>query len=241
MKVKYYISGICTIFHTASMYAKSSAIPRPDTSFILNTYGDYQQHINGLLAIATGYFVVIKRKNLVDRKFYRKIIKNLESDQNNTYLDSKAVTNQIHKKINADSHTAIYKSYYTSMEKRIVEGLINLEESNQFLNREINLDVIQSELNVEFKYLEQIILKHYSTSASLYIHLLRINYITKKMYLQIKLREYKSADLASICGYSSAGEFESYFQKINKISLKNFLQRLKKDEEKKNRKSLKVA
>ncbi|MGO4710957.1 hypothetical protein AB4Y90_17980, partial [Chryseobacterium sp. 2TAF14] len=85
------------------------------------------------------------------------------------------------------------------------------------------------EIDVEYEYLNETIQKHTSMNADLYFHRLRINYILKKLYQEPKFRDYKAADLASICGYHSPGEFEYYFRKICKISSEYFIKQLKKE------------
>ena len=55
--------------------------------------------------------------------------------------------------------------YSTSMEKRIVEGLNRFKQSEKFLDKETSLETHLNDPEVEFKYLQEVILKHESVST----------------------------------------------------------------------------
>jgi hypothetical protein len=51
------------------------------------------------------------------------------------------------------------------MEKRIVEGLNRFKQSEKFLDKETSLETLLNDPDVEFKYLQEVILKHESVST----------------------------------------------------------------------------
>lgn len=83
--------------------------------------------------------------------------------------------------------------------------------------------------------------KNYNNSLLLSESRFKIDPIIKKLFDHPNYRDYKSADLGSMSGYHSAGEFESYFLRSCKISLIYFLEQLKKDHHKKYRNKSKAA
>lgn len=242
MKCKFFMTGIYSIFHAGLLHGQDNNVFGFAESFSLaQKYALHQFQINGFLAVTAGIFIVNKRRNFILRKRYRKLVSNLSNDykkkvqkESRDSSVSKAVDNLLIQNV-------FQKMFSTSMEKRIAEGLNHFKQSEKFLDKETSLETLLNDLNVEFRYLQEVIMKHESVSAELYLHRLRIDFIIKKLFDHPKYRDYKSADLGSMCGYHSAGEFESYFQKSCKISLIYFLEQLKKDHDKKYRNKSKAA
>lgn len=208
------INTLLISFHSV-LFCQQNAVPEflKSISFSQN-YNENQFEINGFLAITAGYLIIQKNRSIKLRKRYKKLIKTLSEEELNQPIE-KFDSQEFSEKITS------------SMEKRIVDGLVNFKKSEKFLEKETTLDTVLNDIDVEYQYLNDTVKKHTAMDAELYFHSLRINYIVKKLYKDFKFKDYKSFDLASLCGYYSTGEFEFYFRKICKVSLDYFIRQLK--------------
>ncbi|WDT67443.1 helix-turn-helix domain-containing protein [Cloacibacterium sp. TD35] len=113
-------------------------------------------------------------------------------------------------------------------EKYILNGLKNFEEKTIFLQKNITLGKLATELDTNVKYLSIVIKKHKAENFNSYVNKLRINYITQKLENENNFVKYKISHLSDLCGYSSPAAFTKSFTEIIKTTPSEFIRNIKK-------------
>jgi AraC-like DNA-binding protein len=94
-----------------------------------------------------------------------------------------------------------------AVEKKILQKLKKFEQSEKFINPNLSLSSLASDLKTNPRYLSEIISQHYGKNFNTYINELRIEYICRNILEDSKYRKYKVGALAEISGFSSAENF----------------------------------
>lgn len=134
----------------------------------------------------------------------------------------------VEKKEQAISKTLANDTINDTTEKYILDGLENLENNLIFLQKNITLGKIATELNTNVKYLSIVIKKNKAENFSNYINQLRINYIVEKLSTQDEFAKYKISHLSDLCGYSSPATFTKSFFEIMKQTPSDYIKSLNK-------------
>lgn len=134
----------------------------------------------------------------------------------------------VEKKEQAISKTLANDTINDTTEKYILDGLENLENNLIFLQKNITLGKIATELNTNVKYLSIVIKKNKAENFSNYINQLRINYIVEKLSTQDEFAKYKISHLSDLCGYSSPASFTKSFFEIMKQTPSDYIKSLNK-------------
>ena len=113
----------------------------------------------------------------------------------------------------------------------ILKGLQELKKSHYYLNKDISLNSVAAELNINQRYLSYVINKHKSKDFAGYINELRINYIIDRLKNDDSYLKYKISYLADQCGFSSHSRFTITFKKVTGVSPLNFITYLQKERE----------
>lgn len=100
----------------------------------------------------------------------------------------------------------------------LLNKLDEFERSSKFLNKNISLASLATDLETNTTYLSQIINNHKNKNFNNYINALRIEYIIKELYNNPIYRKYKTTALAEISGFSSREVFTSTFKKETGMS-----------------------
>ena len=137
-----------------------------------------------------------RRNNKKLHNNYKEIIEKLKNEN-------------VSNKIEANISTVNRNTISGEAEKRILNQLETFENSEEFLNPELTIALLSSQLNTNTKYLSEIIKTKKSHSFSSYMNHLKINYIVHKLYNEPKYRSYKTSHLAEVCGYASPQVFLS--------------------------------
>lgn len=106
----------------------------------------------------------------------------------------------------------------TETEQVVLEKLKQFENTDEYINKDMSLAMLASKVDVNTKYLSEIINKHYQDNFNTYINKLRINYIIKKLENDPQYSLYKISYLAEACGFSSHTSFTNVFKAITGIS-----------------------
>ncbi len=175
--------------------------------------------ITSVVILSIGIGAYLYFRNLRKIKInYQKIIDELQD---------KSVTPQTEKPVeNFVSDIKIT----TETEHSLLENLEKFEEKNLFTKNGISLAQMAVLLNTNTKYLNYILKKYRNTDFNNYINSARINFITKELHDNPKLRNYKISALAEKCGYSSHSQFASIFKAKTQISPSQFISILKQEE-----------
>ena len=113
-------------------------------------------------------------------------------------------------------------------EKRLLEGLRDLEKKEFYLQKNISLSSVASELNSNQKYISNVINNHKNKDFSNYINELRILYIISKFQSNPTYLKYKLAFIADECGFSSHSKFTAEFKNHTGIPPSVFIRQLRR-------------
>ena len=111
----------------------------------------------------------------------------------------------------------------------LLKKLKKFEESKNFLNSNISVASLATDLNTNTKYLSQIINIYKKKNFNNYINALRIEYIMQELYDNPKIRKYKIAVLAEMSGFASREVFTSIFKKETDMPPSYFIKNLEKE------------
>lgn len=172
----------------------------------------------GLVVLAIGVWILIRKKNKKYHKKYEDILLKLQTEKQNILPENHL--SDINNKISVNGET----------EQKILLNLEDFERSEKFLQKEITIGMLSTDFSTNPKYLSEVIKTHKSENFNQYINNLRVNYIVHKLYNDAKYREYKISYLAEEAGFASRQVFVLAFKKMNGVTPSYFIQNLKKEE-----------
>lgn len=117
----------------------------------------------------------------------------------------------------------------TDTEQNILSKLKKFEASTRFISKDMSLATLSAQLDINSKYLSEIINKHYQDNFNTYINKLRINYIIEKLKNEPGYLNYKISYLADESGFSSHSSFATVFKSITGIAPTTFIDLLSKE------------
>lgn len=124
----------------------------------------------------------------------------------------------------------IAKDYMSeATENSILKSLKEFEKTQFYLNKDLSLNSLAAELNMNHRYLSYVINKHTSKDFAAYISELRINYIVDRLRNDPSYLKYKISYLADQAGFSSHSRFTITFKKITGVSPLDFITYLQKE------------
>ena len=149
---------------------------------------------------------------------------------NNLYRKNKIIKhNQIATKKKKD--LTVQKKPYSinsKLEKKILEGLNELENSDSYLKSSFNLNKFAKNLNTNTSYVSQTINKIKGKTFKQYYTSLRIKYIVKKLEQDKNYRKYTIEYIGQLIGYTNASAFTRAFKKHKGITPSEFIKKLEK-------------
>jgi len=165
----------------------------------------------------------IKRQNAR----YKKLMKRYKSVQfqiNNNELDSKT---------NSEADNSNQNNFIITQETetRILEQLNILESKKFFLNKDLTLSSLTTELNSNARYVSQIIKTHKNNDFNGYINELRVFYVIRLWSEQPKYLNYKFSEIANKAGFASHSRFSVVFKSVTGLTPSAFLLELKKEKQ----------
>ncbi|WP_199140427.1 helix-turn-helix domain-containing protein [Pedobacter sp. ASV12] len=179
---------------------------------------------SALLLVALIVMWLFKNKKEKENRFrYEQLIKKMEALQ-------QADKTPAHSLLPKAEHSELMSK---ESEDRLREGLAKLEEKHFFLQGDISLSGLASELNSNTRYVSYIINKYQEKDFNNYINALRIDYALNDLRTNPMVRKYKIAYLAQKYGFSSHSKFGAIFKGITGISPSVFIENLNKDDKEK--------
>lgn len=121
------------------------------------------------------------------------------------------------------------KSIEEKLKDEILSKLTQFERNNEFVEAGLTIAILADKFDTNSKYLSQIINEEKGMNFSRYLNVLRIGYITDKLYKDRKFLTYKIETLAKDCGIASRSNFSKLFQQINGIRPTDFIKKRQKD------------
>ena len=117
-------------------------------------------------------------------------------------------------------------------ENTILKSLRKLEKSHFYLDKDISLNSVATELSINQRYLSYVVNKHTTKDFASYVNELRINYIIDRLKNDETYLKYKISYLADQSGFSSHSRFTVTFKKMTGISPMNFITYLQQEKNK---------
>jgi len=155
--------------------------------------------------------------------------------QKKHYKEISAFLNQMNKntpikeKLDAKKNSETTQSKISqSAEDQILNGLKKFEEREGFLQKDISLGYVASELKVNTKYLSKVINSNLNESFSGYINRLRIEFIVNELQNEPEYLKYKISYLAEVTGYTSHSSFSTAFKSVTGVPPTTFINYLKR-------------
>lgn len=168
------------------------------------------------------YLIIIKNKNRDLKKqfdFFEKqrrqkiasslpLIKTIPSVEKNPEKDSNKISKE--------------------KEEEILQKLEEFEQSDRFLNKNMSLSLLSSQMEVNTKYLSEVINSSKEKNFNGYINELRINHIAHLLRTNPTFLNYKVSYLAEYSGFSSHSTFTTVFKSITGMSPNAYIQEISK-------------
>lgn len=178
-------------------------------------------------AIVTLLFLIYVYKRKQDHKKIKDFI--LNYDHSNLIKDDTKTVNEYGTTvIKVKETTKNYMSVET--EQAILKSIDEFELSKYYLDNNISMNFVASELGTNHRYLSYVINKYKKKDFNSYINELRIKYIIERLREDVNFRKYKISYLAEQCGFSSHSRFTITFKKITGVSPLAFINYLKENE-----------
>ncbi len=183
-----------------------------------------------ILSIVTygWYNYSVKKKH----KKFKQIIAELENKQLQNINDPEPELNPLPDQPNesSDSKQTAKLQIPEETHQKILEDLRKFKESEMFLQNNITLAYLASEINVNTKYLSYVLNNDIGKDFNKFINECRIQYIVDKLYNNEDYRRYKLSILAEECGFSSHSKFSSVFKSVTNLTPSAFIKFLNEEE-----------
>ncbi|BFO64421.1 AraC family transcriptional regulator [Chryseobacterium sp. S0630] len=112
-------------------------------------------------------------------------------------------------------------------EDEILQKLEEFEKSDRFLNKNMSLSLLSSQMEINTKYLSEII-NNKEKNFNGYINKLRINHIVQLLRTDSTFLNYKVSYLAEYSGFSSHSAFTTVFKSVTGMSPNAYIQEISK-------------
>lgn len=212
-----FLSQIVTVenMETAAVNSMYGLIAKEQEAYYEGKKDKYSTYINiavtGLVVLII-FGIALYLTNQSRKRRLKEIISYLELS-NNLMPKFEPVKKEPNKKLLIPTET----------EQNILAKLRKFENSTKFTNKDMSLATLAAQLDVNTKYLSEVINKHYNDNFNTYINKLRINYIIEKLKNHPEYLHYKISYLAEESGFSSHSSFATVFKTITGIAPTTFI------------------
>lgn len=114
-------------------------------------------------------------------------------------------------------------------EEQIIMGLDSFERKKVFLDNNVSLAFLAGRLQVNTKYLSEVLNNSLNENFNGYINRLRIEYIVRKLKDDPRYLHYKISYLAEEAGYSSHSSFTTAFKAVTGVPPTTFIDFLRRE------------
>ncbi|WP_347216481.1 helix-turn-helix domain-containing protein [Chryseobacterium sp.] len=167
------------------------------------------------------YFLIIKNKNKDLKKqfdFFEK-----QSNQQKQIITPTVVL----PKSNSDAEKTSHK-ISKEKEEEILQKLEEFEQSDRYLNKNMSLSMLSAQMEINTKYLSEVINNNKEKNFNGYINKLRINHIAQLLRTDSTFLNYKVSYLAEYSGFSSHSAFTTVFKSVTGMSPNAYIQEISK-------------
>ncbi|PRB04200.1 AraC family transcriptional regulator [Chryseobacterium sp. MYb7] len=163
------------------------------------------------------YFLIIKSKNKELKKQFDFFEKQINQKPQPVIL------NKTNTAIKDSSSTKISRE----KEEEILQKLEEFEKSDRYLNKNMSLSLLSSQMEINTKYLSEVI-NNKEKNFNGYINKLRINHIVQLLREDSTFLNYKVSYLAEYSGFSSHSAFTTVFKSVTGMSPNVYIQEISK-------------
>lgn len=114
-------------------------------------------------------------------------------------------------------------------EEEILRKLEEFEQSDRYLNKNMSLSMLSSQMEINTKYLSEVINNNKEKNFNGYINKLRINHIAQLLRTDPAFLNYKVSYLAEYSGFSSHSAFTTVFKSVTGMSPNAYIQEISKN------------
>lgn len=163
------------------------------------------------------YFLIIKSKNKELKKQFYFFEKQVEQKSQPITLN----------KTNAATKDSSSTKISREKEDEILQKLEEFEKSDGYLNKNMSLSLLSSQMEINTKYLSEVI-NNKEKNFNGYINKLRINHIVQLLREDSTFLNYKVSYLAEYSGFSSHSAFTTVFKSVTGMSPNVYIQEISK-------------
>jgi len=172
----------------------------------------------------TIWFLIIKSRNKDLKKQFDFFEKQKKWEKSHAEILIKKESDVIEKTTDKDSNKISKEK-----EEEILQKLEEFEQSDRFLNKNMSLSTLSAQMEVNTKYLSEVINNHKGKNFNGYINELRINHIAHLLKSNPSYLNYKVSYLAEISGFSSHSAFTTVFKSVTGMSPNVYIQEISKN------------
>ncbi|WP_312393702.1 helix-turn-helix domain-containing protein [Chryseobacterium sp.] len=172
----------------------------------------------------TIWFLIIKNRNKDLKKQFDFFEKQKKWEKSHAEILIKKESDVIEKTTDKDSNKISKEK-----EEEILQKLEEFEQSDRFLNKNMSLSTLSAQMEVNTKYLSEVINNHKGKNFNGYINELRINHIAHLLKSNPSYLNYKVSYLAEISGFSSHSAFTTVFKSVTGMSPNVYIQEISKN------------
>lgn len=181
-----------------------------------------------LLIISSFFIFSIERRRKKTKKLFEEFMQKIEN-QGKINTENKVSTIQ---NTFFDEKPTLIKDQNT--ENQLLANLEKLENAHFYTAKGITLTKVAAMLNTNTTYITYLIKTHRNLDFSSYINKKRIEYIVRKIKDEPQYSNYKISYLADESGFATHSQFGSIFKAETGISPSQYLELMKKEQEKLN-------
>ncbi|HCN50637.1 MAG TPA: AraC family transcriptional regulator [Chryseobacterium sp.] len=168
------------------------------------------------------FFLIVKNKNKDLKKQFDFFEKQISQKSQLSYDDT------LLNKTTIPEKKASINKISREKEEEILQKLEEFEKSDRYLNKNMSLSLLSSQMGVNTKYLSEIINTNKEKNFNGYINKLRINHIAKLLRNNPVFLNYKVSYLAEYSGFSSHSTFTTVFKSVTGMSPNTYIQEISK-------------
>lgn len=175
----------------------------------------------GLMILCFSIWKFRKRERILTIK-YQELLEKFNTSQPTDHLvESKSVSSE-EKNI-----------YSPEIIEEVKRNLHVFEERKHFLKQNLTLPVVAKMIGSNRTHLSYVLNTHLNVAFTMYLKILRINYITNLLLEESKYLNYKIDSLAEKCGMANRQIFSAHFLEINGIRPTDFIRKRQEELQKK--------
>jgi YesN/AraC family two-component response regulator len=163
-----------------------------------------------------GYQSIVQLKVSEERKYLREYLLSKSKFADNSEVISPKEVNSTNRGINISEEII----------DNVLKGLNEFENKKDYIQPNINLQVLAKKLDTNTNYLSKIINHYKGVSFTIYLNSLRIENIIKELKANPKIRKFTIKAIAQEAGFNNSDSFSKVFFKLKGENPSEFIKKL---------------